>query len=150
MVNKELLKATIDVINAKPELHDQANWVRIEEENVCGTAMCFAGHAAILAGAEAPDPKKHYVADWFIAKGGKYLNWKEADAADADEQIVSVASYARNALGLDFETSDYMFDGDRTREELTEAVDDLLNDRPVVVYDDDEDDYDGGCPCCDY
>lgn len=151
MVNKELLKLTLDTIQAKPSEYYQGTWVSTTESNVCGTTMCFAGHAAVLAGAEIPNPKKHYVADWYVGKDGQYMNWREAEAANFGD-YQSVAVFARNALGLSYEDSDYIFDGDRTEDEIVAAVDDLINDREIAgryTYVDDEDDY-GPCPCCEY
>lgn len=153
MVNKELLKNTLDLINAKPETHDQSNWVLVEPSTVCGTTMCFAGHAAVLAGVEIPDPKKHEVADWYVGKNGEYLNWKQADKVDFSARR-PVAEFARDALGLNSEQADYLFGPELDREDLEEAVNELLNDEPIsrMGYDEDEDDYDDydGCACCDY
>lgn len=150
MVNKELLKNTLDLINANPETHHQANWVRVEPANVCGTVMCFAGHAAVLAGAEIPDPKKHKVADWYVGKDGQYLNYEQA-GADGDFNYVAVSDYARKALGLSNEQANYLFGPDLDRDDLYVAVQELLNDEEIsaMQYMDDDDDY-GDCPCCDY
>src|SRR4051812_40565249 len=52
--NKELLQRTIDYIEAHPEEWDQTEWR-------CGTSMCFAGHAAILAGCEWRDETGSFV-----------------------------------------------------------------------------------------
>lgn len=51
MANNELLEATMQRIEAHPEKHDQSAWFTVNE---CGTAFCFAGHAAIEAGAKPP------------------------------------------------------------------------------------------------
>ena len=42
-LNVELLDKTLDYIEAYPEEHDQSAWI-------CGTKMCFAGHALCQAG----------------------------------------------------------------------------------------------------
>lgn len=151
MLNKELLKETLDIIKLKPSEYDQTSWVRVEEANVCGTAMCFAGHAAILAGAEAPDPKKHYVADWYVNNSDKaYLNWQQYDAAEWGT-ATSVARFAQAALGLDYDQADYIFDGDRTVDEIEHAVNTLIETGdyvpPSSYYDEDDDDY-YCCPSC--
>lgn len=48
-VNVDLLQRTLAHIEAHPEEWNQGTWR-------CGTAACFAGHAAILAGAQWAEP----------------------------------------------------------------------------------------------
>lgn len=148
MVNKDLLQKTMDLINAKPETHDQNQWVVTDTHSPCGTTMCFAGHAAVLAGAEIPDPKKHSVSDWYVDKDGKYLNRNSYNnlKGRARDEATSVAFYARTALGLDYDQAEYLFGPDLSREDLEEAVQELIEtgslDRVESYYDD-------SCSCCD-
>lgn len=151
MVNKGLLKNTLDLIKLKPAEHDQAQWVTTAENSTCGTTMCFAGHAAVLSGAaEIPDPKKHLIDNWYVGNDGKYLNYFDRQymsSADA----TPVAKVAQRELGLTDEQADYLFGPDLDVEDLDDAVDDLLNDREIsalsAYYDDD---YEGSCTCCAY
>lgn len=46
-VNHDLMVKTLAEIERSPERWDQGWWVR---EKACGTAYCFAGHAAALSG----------------------------------------------------------------------------------------------------
>jgi hypothetical protein len=153
MVNKELLKNTLDLIKLKPAEHDQAKWVTLAEWTTCGTTMCFAGHAAVLSGAaEIPDPKKHSIDDWYVGKDGEYLNYYQMQSLSPYE-FTSVAKVAQVQLGLTGDQADYLFGPDLDVEDLENAVDDLLNDREIaaLLYDeddeDDDDDWDA-CECC--
>lgn len=149
MLNKELLQKTMNLINAKPETHDQANWVFETSNSPCGTTMCFAGHAAVLAGAEIPDPKKHLVSDWYVGEGGKYLNYLDYNNLESRkrDEATSVAFYARQALGLDYEQAEYLFGHDLSREDLEDAVEELVSTGMLSDIDfyDDSDEY---CDCC--
>lgn len=48
-LNIYLLEKTLTYIQSHPEEHEQSDWGRVTP---CGTTMCFAGHAAELAGEE--------------------------------------------------------------------------------------------------
>lgn len=50
MVNVELLRKELEYITAFPEEHQQKDWLVMNRENVCGTAGCLAGNAALHAG----------------------------------------------------------------------------------------------------
>jgi|SRR5687768_6894074 len=128
MVNVELLKETLEIIEKNPQNYDQSNWVRKDSNNVCGTAMCFAGHAAVLAGAEVPDPKKHNINDWYIMEdeNKSYLNYMQYDALYGDANAISVRTFATEALGIRWEEADYLFDGDRSLDEIRYAVNELV------------------------
>lgn len=45
--NIELLQKTMQHIKDHPEQHHQSTWIATSH---CGTAACFAGHAALLSG----------------------------------------------------------------------------------------------------
>lgn len=93
MVNVELLKETLQVIEKNPHNYDQSNWVRKDSQNVCGTAMCIAGHAAVLSG------QARIVVDAYYGPS----------LVDADGDSVSAACVAEEELRLsDFERS-YLF-----------------------------------------
>lgn len=49
MANLENLKAVREYIRANPEKHEQRFWAQ-QKKNECGTALCLAGTAALLAG----------------------------------------------------------------------------------------------------
>lgn len=142
--NKALLKKTLEQIKAHPELHNQNFWVVANEENLCGTAMCFAGHAAVLSGAENPDPKKHFIEDWYVRKDNlAYMNYEDTYQVPFKD-YESVSKYAGRELGLTSEQSDWLFDSNRTLEEIESAVEELITygTLEAAEYHDDYDDYD--------
>lgn len=151
MLNRELLKKTMAIVKYKPEQHDQHDWVMLDEESPCGTTMCFAGHAAVLAGAEIPDPKKHRIENWYVGPNGEYINADQRFGYDAVYGL-GVGEYAANALGLPSVEADYLFNPDREVEDIEVAVEELLEHGQILTYvDRDYDDDDGSydeCPCC--
>lgn len=49
MANVEKLEAVLDYIRTHPDEHDQSTWAG---KGPCGTTLCFAGTAVVLAGYE--------------------------------------------------------------------------------------------------
>ncbi len=90
-MNVELAEEVLSYIHDHPEEHDQNQW---GERTACGTSMCFAGHAALLAfGAEN--------IAWT-----RYVNDPDAEAAFIRHVKVfgthmSVGDAAQKALGLE-------------------------------------------------
>lgn len=107
--NIKLLNLTMDFIKTTPVKHDQSTWV-----SPCGSTMCFAGHAAVLDGAQFNEKLFKEIGDWRIDT--------ETKKHTRSWESISVSSYARKALGLDWDEADYLFEGGRTVEELEEAV----------------------------
>lgn len=136
MVNKELLQDTLDWIKAKPQEYAQNNWIQSAEESPCGTRMCFAGHAAVLAGAENPDPKKHFIGDWFVKndENKSYLSQKTVGKYDAKDYM-HVQVFATKALGLTAPEAAYLFGADRTVAEIEVAVGELLDYDAILTFD---------------
>lgn len=84
MGNVQLLKKTLEQILKFPETHNQEDWH-------CGTTMCIAGHAAVMAGAELKAESDGTVRLWH------------------DGVVVSASRFADEKLGLtDFEFN-YLF-----------------------------------------
>ena len=105
--NVELLESVMRHIDDHPEQHDQRVWI-----NECGTAACFAGWACLLSG------------------------WQVGLSSDSYDNIVissdtltkrPTAIVAMELLGLSWETSLTLFQGDNTREMLHLMVKDLVN-----------------------
>jgi hypothetical protein len=101
--------------------------------NACGSTCCIAGWAAILS---APAGTRVDYSDNVIAPDGA--------RAYADY-------YARSALGLDANKAGYLFNGNRTREEVLDVLDAMAagedwdvpeepedDDRPWDAFDDDD------------
>jgi len=120
--NVPLLLATLALIKVFPEKHDQGSWV-----DPCNTTMCFAGHAATIAGATF-DREIHAAEDsWIVDPEGNHVD--EADAYEGDywngdrkEGYKFIEVFAKDKLGLTQREADYMFHHSRTPEQLEEAV----------------------------
>jgi len=138
-VNLELLNSTLARIKELPQEYRQSTWVSQAENNVCGTTMCFAGHAAVLAGAEIPNPKKHSIVDWFVAEdeNNSYLNLDDAYYSNGDTPNQHVQDFATKALGLTYKQREYLFEADRTMDQIEQAVHELNTYGEILSYDDD-------------
>jgi hypothetical protein len=132
-VNVPLLKATMAIIDMKPEEHDQSNWVEVTEESPCGTTMCFAGHAAVLAGAEIPNPKKHDIRGWYLDKQLNYLN---SETGYYNDEARTVGSFSMEQLGIDERTANYLFDATLSTAGLRHAVDELIEFGEIRTWED--------------
>lgn len=115
--NIQLLRDTIDYIDAHPDEHDQDDWVQ-----PCGTAFCYAGHAALLAGATRPGLEiTRGESTWYVDTQtlesviGRYF--------DVKEHVLEVSVFAEQKLGLTYNEADIMFSEVRTRAELRLLVD---------------------------
>lgn len=131
MKNIQLLKDTMEWIKAHPEQHNQGVWGYTAKE-ACSTFMCFAGHAAVLAGGTF-DRKIFLEEDeWHVdAETGKHVPTEYVDIVDEygdpwddelKEGIIHVAEFAAEKLGLDEDEKSYLFAGHRSRAELEEFV----------------------------
>lgn len=99
--NRELLEKTLQYIVDHPEEHNQAHWV-------CGTAMCFAGHAVVLAGHQL-----HRLSDGTLT----------GNTVDGNH----VSTIARDELGLTYMQSETLFHSKNSVHDIKEIVNDLLN-----------------------
>lgn len=121
--NIPLLLATMAMIKVFPEKHDQGSWV-----DPCNTTMCFAGHAAVIAGATF-DRNIHDDADsWIVDPEGKHVPEVEAyDNGDywsgsRKEGYKFIEEFAKEKLGLSKREADYMFHHSRSRDQIEQAV----------------------------
>lgn len=126
--NVALLNETMNWINLHPEQHNQGAWGEYNEE-ACETTMCFAGHAAILAGGTFDTKVYMDEFEWNVnAKTGEHVasEWVQSDecpcCSELAEGMTHVADFAAEKLGLSDDERTYLFSGTRTREELNEAV----------------------------
>jgi hypothetical protein len=116
--NAELAWRVLDQIDAHPETWNQRDWA---SEGSCGTAYCFAGWAALLAG--------HEIA-WLsaeVALDGTLIADYVVDAS-APEGKQWVGDAAREALGIADSLS--LFAGHNTREDLHRLVAEIFGPRP--------------------
>lgn len=111
--NVALLRQTLAYIEAHPEEWNQAHWH-------CGTAACFAGRAALLAGGNWVNDKSSCVvvapddppSDVFMVRGG--------------EGHVLVEDRAKRVLGLTEEQADRLFAGGNNLDDLRSRVAELI------------------------
>lgn len=115
-LNAELLDATMTTIERDPEHHDQSHWARNVTSPDCQTTFCFAGHAAILAGAQPPA----HDGTWYVdPETGLSVSFFEPTSEH-------VADYAQKKLGLTDGQADKLFHGANTIPQLRAIVDDYL------------------------
>lgn len=106
--NIPLLRRTLDHIRAHPEEWRQGYWR-------CGTTMCFAGHAAFLAGGEWFHPEDP-MCSYMVAQPGEVTYLRGA---------VRVEDRARRVLGLTEGQADELFAGINTLGEIETLIDEI-------------------------
>lgn len=110
-------------IEKNPEKHDQTHWV-----NDCGTAFCYAGHAAILSGATLPPPNvSAWARHWVIDRTSLISVSLSTFDFGSHDGIVPIHEFAAERLGITEAEADVLFDGDRTIAELRALVDALCS-----------------------
>lgn len=119
MANEKLLLETLEYIKTHPQQWDQSVWgiwtdevtghpeviesiVSVEEINSCGSAFCFAGHAALRTG--FPPPPKVNNAMW----------------TDSNGRFVD--DHARTVLGLTWGQADVLFSPENSMDNLETLV----------------------------
>lgn len=134
MVNVELLMETLEYIKDNPQKWLQEAWFAlidpktgnrvwdielfdVEEINSCGSAFCFAGHAALKSGFCAP-PKSPNSA------------WR----MDINGRDVWVEDYAREQLGLTHEQAGVLFAADNSLEDLETIVKAIIDNPEISQY----------------
>lgn len=111
-VNKDLLKRTLAAIEADPASWNQSWWR-------CETAMCFAGHAAILSGAT------------WVYEYGKAPSLSHGIMVDTPEgECTDVDWYAECVLGLSSKQAERLFDEDNSIGQLRRIVAELCEEEP--------------------
>lgn len=106
-VNKELLLQTLAYIEEHPEEWRQGRWR-------CGSTACFAGHAALLAGAE-----------WLHKKEINQATDEKVRAPDGAVEWVN--DYAKHVLGLTTDVAEALFHGNNTLSDLRRIVAGLVD-----------------------
>jgi hypothetical protein len=102
VINVDLLRETLQHIKEHREEWDQKQWR-------CGAAACFAGHAAILAGAEWEGDSDF----------GIYVL---PPNAKSEGEFLFVGAYAQAVLGLSNAEADDLFWQDNTLADLEAKV----------------------------
>ena len=114
MANVEKLEAVLDYIRQHPEEHDQGTWA---ETNACGTTLCFAGTAVVLAG---------YRVAWKEWDTEAYLCLPPGDEADEFERIDEVA---KRILDLDDYQAKRLLLNSETFDDVERVVKDIINEQ---------------------
>lgn len=124
--NVKLLRETMNHILANPENHNQDTWYS-PGDAMCKTTMCFAGHAAVLAGAQVPDPKL-FDGDWYLKLDGSLSTHEEYMTSmyeDTEQQVLRVSKWAQRKLGLNSYEFEYLFMFMGTTDEVADRVEQL-------------------------
>jgi hypothetical protein len=142
--NLELLKTTWNFIKNNPEKHQQSDFINHTQ---CGTQMCFAGHAAVISGAEFPRDDS----PWFLTEDGR-LSEKDKDGL---RKGIYIEEYARNVLGMTNDESHFIFyytSNNGFAGRIEHLIELWEKDQPFAYnfYDDSAEYDDEPCPCCDY
>lgn len=102
---------------------------QISENPACGTAMCFAGHTAVLAGARPILSLTDYERS---GNGGRVgVPFATVMLPDSDETKY-VDTYAAGLLGLDTEDADDLFSATNTLEDLQHLVAEIVEHDEIV------------------
>jgi hypothetical protein len=159
----QLLSDVVDILEYNPERHDQRHWVTgefgtngiygatvdvlrrfadqpmpdepvDEAAPVCGTQGCIAGWLAI----KGSPPGTVIASDGnLILPGAGY--------------ITTISAQAAHVAQLDANQSAWLFNGDRERPELIDALNQLIEDPDAAIwtdgYEDDYEDEDEACEC---
>lgn len=107
--NVPLLRKVLEHIEAHPEEWDQGTWR-------CETAMCFAGHAADIAGAQWVGKGKYLLADPDIDPPEKIRS----------TGVTTASARAVQVLGITWEQANGLFVGSNTLDDLRRIVGELI------------------------
>lgn len=121
--NVALLQETMAHIEKNPTQHNQNHWM-----TECGTAFCYAGHAAILAGATTPGRE---VVSWghYWGVNTRTLESRGISSFDVGKNDMQVVDeFATAQLGITDDEAEALFDGDQTVQSLRLLVDALCAD----------------------
>lgn len=129
-VNEELLRETLEYIKTHPQQWNQGVWfvwtndvgetvldslnIKVEEQNSCGSAFCFAGHAALRS--NFPGPPKDNSRAW---------------RAEVDGQTYEVSEYAKEKLGITWPQASALFYAGNTLADLEWMVDEIIKNPEV-------------------
>lgn len=125
MANIEKLEAVLDYIRTHPEEHDQGTWAAKTD---CGTAMCFAGTAVMLAG---------YEFVWDCGIDGTFsAHLCRVPPGHPDElcrwgqdELAEIPKVAQRELGLTNDQKNWLFFHSDTLDDLEAAVKDITNEQ---------------------
>jgi hypothetical protein len=122
--NVPLLRQTLAHIEAHPEDWNQGSWR-------CDTAACFAGHAALLAGATWA----HRAEDGVDLENLADIDPEayEAVCPPRAEGTVRVSTYAQQVLGIKLGDAARLFEATNELDDLRRIVDELCAEGGVAT-----------------
>lgn len=139
MNGRETAQAVLDQILYKPETHNQGEWVVSEtqeiREDFCGTTGCVAGWTILLT-----DPTMLRFRSAFLGGGYEFSTIVQNDECADIEQVAS------ELLEITPGEGEYLFDADRTNDEVYTALKEIIATGTLTVppgwddTDEDEDD----------
>lgn len=116
MANNARLAEVMADIEADPDSHDQEAFFKRRE---CGTTLCFAGKAAVLAGIGLPPPG---AIDWWVTTDLRSQGYADS-WGHRGSGTVHVSEFARDHLGLTHDQSRVLFFSAETIGQLRVLVD---------------------------
>ena len=145
--NIPLLRKTLEGVTADPLQWTQRHWRDVtdvtvtNDQNVsfhCGSACCFAGHAALLNGARWTVPSGDIgnikLVECVTVTDDEFESLKQHYGKDAFENrfTVSVSMYARWALGLTSLEAHDLFKARNTLDDLTNIVNRYIAEQEAI------------------
>lgn len=124
MANVGKIEAVMDYILTHPEEHDQSKWAAKSEG--CGTTMCFAGTAVMLAGHRLMweecrlDPNGFFADYCVLPSEHPCVSWW----GDGFAPIADIAAYE---LELNWEERHALFHDSKSLDDLERVVKDIAN-----------------------
>lgn len=119
--NAELAYATLDQIDAHPELWSQDWWFTVTD---CGTVGCFAGWACVLSG-DKPTAGDRPLCMVAIGDDVSFVQRPDGERLYASDRALDL-------LGIGREVGRRLFDGRNTREDLGRLVAEIFGPRPAA------------------
>lgn len=125
VLNIPLLRKVLEHIEAHQDEWEQSSWRLLDvDNNRCGTAMCFAGHAAHIMGCDWSKNHPEYVvadeADREWAEQQAHIN---LDVFEGEGELMHACWRAQRLLGLTDEQRMELFAGGNDLDDLREMVD---------------------------
>lgn len=123
-IDLDLLEAAMSEIEQNPEHHDQQAWSKNVLNRDCQTTFCYAGHVAILAGAQPPTDA---LMGWYVDfESNTTQPWSVRSA-------LFVGEYAQKKLGITEKDADALFHGAATIPQLRVMVDRIKAGLPAAL-----------------
>lgn len=130
-INTDLLRKVLEHIKKYPATWRQMSWVSLPLDGGCGTAFCFAGHAAHMSGF-TPHPRRvswTYLSELPEEIATAFRQWAPIHARDFEllpNSQIHISVMAEAVLGLSRNQGLLLFEGDNSLETLEAIVNNLI------------------------